>query len=334
MKERITYLFMQYYNNKSTRKELEEFFQIINRAKHDDEINDLIKNVYDEIKQSNPSLTYINEEGKLVLQEPDWLYQPVADEPVVTIGRKLPVWSIAAGIILIMSIGIGFWKFKPQPGTAELAVVKKFTERTEHKYLLLSDSTQVWLNASSTIDYPEKFNPEKREVYLTGEAYFDVKHADKVPFVIHTGDISTVVLGTAFNIKAYTGQQHITVSVKRGKVQVMQKDKVISTLIKGQGVKIDRKNRQYKMIEKTDSGSEVGSWQYGYLVYEDENFEDIISDMQSVYNVDIRIKNDQLKDLVVTTSFNRNIGVERALEILCRLTDSKLEVKDNQYVVE
>jgi ferric-dicitrate binding protein FerR (iron transport regulator) len=53
------------------------------------------------------------------------------------------------------------------------------------------------------LEFPDEFKGKTREVYLSGEAYFDVKHADKVPFIIHTGNVSTTVLGTAFNIKAY-----------------------------------------------------------------------------------------------------------------------------------
>lgn len=335
MKERITYLFMQYYNNQSTRSELDEFFQIINTAKHDEELNDLIKNIYDEIRQSNPSLTYVNEEGKLVLQEPDWLYQSVSDNTITLVkSRKFALWSVAAAIIIMISIGLGLWKFNSVSDTAGIAVVKKFTERTENKYLLLGDSTQVWLNGSSTIDYPEKFNSEKREVYLTGEAYFDVKHADKIPFVIHTGNVTTVVLGTAFNIKAYAGQQHITVSVKRGKVCVMQKDKVISTLIKGQQVKINKNKAEYKSVDKINNSNDVGSWQQGYLKYEDESFGDILSDLERVYNVEIKVEDQQLRSLVVTTSFTRDIGVAKALQILCRLTGSQLEVNNNQYILK
>ncbi|HEY0668491.1 MAG TPA: FecR domain-containing protein [Sphingobacteriaceae bacterium] len=332
MKERITYLFIQYYNNRSTRKELEEFFRIINNAKHDEEINSLIKNAYDEIKQNNPSLTYINEEGKLVLQEPDWLYETISDVPINEKSRRPVVWAIAASVFLLISIGITFWKFNSS-STSELIVVKKFTERTEHKYLLLSDSTQVWLNASTTIKYPENFNKKRREVYLTGEAYFDVKHADKIPFVIHTGDVTTVVLGTAFNIKAYKGQQNITVSVKRGKVRVIQKNKVISTLIKGQEVKIGKGIKHRKIIEKEGDANKIGAWQYGYLTYEDEYFADIMSDFQRIYNVEIKIENESLNRVVVTTSLDRTIGVQKALQVLCELTDSDLVVTDNQYII-
>lgn len=334
MRERITYLFMQYYTNKSSRKELEEFFELINTAKNDQEINALIKSVYDEIKLNNPSLTYINEAGKLVLQEPDWLYQSennAFESPAKT--RALPTWLAAACLLIIVGGGIGIWMFKTRIAHNEVAVVQKFTERAEHKFLLLGDSTQVWLNASSTINYPEQFDEKKREVYLNGEAYFDVKHADKIPFVIHTGEVTTVVLGTAFNVKAYEGQQHITVSVKRGKVQVMKSDKLISTLIKGQEVKINRKDVQH-LVDKTSSNNNPGAWQYGYLSYEDESFGDIVSDMERVYNTEIIVMNEQLKNLSVTTSFNREIGAKKALDILCSLTDSKLETKDNQYLIK
>ncbi len=60
----------------------------------------------------------------------------------------------------------------------------------------------MWLNAESTLEFPENFNKTKREVYLKGEAYFDVKHADKIPFIIYTGEVTTEVLGTAFNIQS------------------------------------------------------------------------------------------------------------------------------------
>lgn len=332
MKARITYLFMQYYTNKSTRQELEEFFEVINTAKHDEEINAMIKTVYEEIKKNNPSFTYIDEAGKLVLQEPEWLYQPEADAtPLLPKKRQRPVWIAAACLVLVIFTTVLLWQSRPD--VVPVSVVQKFTERAEHKFLLLSDSTQVWLNASSTINYPEKFDDKKREVYLNGEAYFDVKHADKIPFVIHTGDVTTVVLGTAFNVKAYQGQQNIIVSVKRGKVQVLKQDKVVSTLVKGQEVKINRKDLQ-QPTDKVIENNTAGSWQYGYLVYEDENLGDIISDMERVYNTEIIIMKGQLKNLSVTTAFNRDIGAEKALEILCKLTDTKLEIKNNQYLIK
>ena len=125
--------------------------------------------------------------------------------------------------------------------TAYWAMMKKTsTERAEYKYILLPDSTQVWLNAGSTLDYPEHFDEATREVTLVGEAYFDVKHAAEHPFIIHTGQIQTTVLGTAFNINAYTDRSNIQVSVSRGKVKVSRGDQLIAMLVKGQEVKVSQ----------------------------------------------------------------------------------------------
>src|SRR5439155_2315167 len=104
----------------------------------------------------------------------------------------------------------------------------------EQKYLLLPDSTQVWLNAASSLEFPEAFQSGKREVYLVGEAFFDVKHAENRPFIIHTGNVTTRVVGTAFNIKGYPDQPDVIVSVKRGKVQVSKNEKLVATLTVGQ----------------------------------------------------------------------------------------------------
>ncbi|SIN70778.1 FecR family protein [Chitinophaga niabensis] len=332
MRERIIYLIEQYYHNRSTREELDELMNIIQAGEHDGEIDELMRNFYEEIKEGLSS-------GERNLQ------QGVSEEMKSTQGsytemdeyRKpsvmvLRLWPVAACLCLAIASATFFLLSRSEQQAGEMAVVKKFTDKAEHKYLLLSDSTQVWLNASSTIDYPEEFGKDKREVYLKGEAFFEVKHAAETPFIIHTGTVTTVVLGTSFNVKAYEGQEHVTVSVKSGKVQVLKQNKLISTLIKGQETKVSKINGRDENDEVNNDL--VGAWQQGHLAYEEVRFADIISDMERVYNVDITIRNEQLKQVLVITSFSRDIGVKRALEILCKLTAAKLEEKGGQYFID
>jgi transmembrane sensor len=319
MRERIIYLIEQYYHNRSTREELEELMNLIQEGEHDGEIDELMRNFYEEIKEGSainlPQSTYTEKDE----------YR----KPSVMILR---LWPVAACLCLAIASATFFLLSGPEQQVSELAVVKKFTDKAEHKYLLLSDSTQVWLNASSTIDYPEEFGKDKREVYLKGEAFFEVKNAAETPFIIHTGGVTTVVLGTSFNVKAYEGQEHVIVSVKSGKVQVLKQNKLISTLTKGQETKVSKINGP---DENDQINNElVGAWQQGYLSYEEVRFADIISDMERVYNVDITIRNEQLKRVVVITAFSRDIGVKRALEILCKLTAAKLEEKGGQYFID
>jgi ferric-dicitrate binding protein FerR (iron transport regulator) len=209
--------------------------------------------------------------------------------------------------------------------------VRKFTQRAEQKYILLPDSTQVWLNVASSIEFPETFQPGKREVYLVGEAFFDVKHAADMPFLIHTGNVTTRVLGTAFNIKAYPDQPDIIVSVKRGKVQVSKNENLVATLIMGQQVTVTAAAQRAEV--QPASESKVAEWTTGRLSFTSRPLIDIVKDLERNYNVSIELAAPSLEQEVVTTSFRRDIGVEEALDILCGLTNTRLRKENGTYMI-
>ena len=333
MEERIEYLLRQYLENKCTRKEFDEFFSYIRQSDDNEVIRELVRRAYETIGQSNASLTYVDEFGNLVLPQPDSFHLP---KPEVKSHKKKITKPIMAMALVAVIIASGWlWNRTTTPVTATYnagLLTKKVTERSEYKYLLLPDSTQVWLNAASSLEFPPQFAQDKREVYLSGEAYFDVKHADKLPFIIHTGKISTTVLGTAFNIKAYPGRKNIVVSVSRGKVRVNYADKEVAVLTKGQQVKVN--NEDSRATEKKIDVSVAASWQQGNMVYDDETLADIAADLERVYDVHIRIQNTALKNLQVSTSFKREIGVEPALNILCRLTDAQLTLENGVFNIQ
>ncbi|HMH21702.1 MAG TPA: FecR domain-containing protein [Puia sp.] len=331
MEERIKYLFRQYLENKFSREELIEFFSYI-RASHEDEpLRDMVKKAYDDMQQTHPSHSYVNEYGKIILPEMD--ADPAAGRKNRLKGRLAPALVM---VVCLLLFGAAVWLIhgagRGEKTSATALLTKKKTERSEYKYLLLPDSTQVWLNASSSLEYPDHFNTGKREVVLSGEAYFDVKHADRSPFIIHTGKISTTVLGTAFNIKAYPDRQNIIVSVSRGKVKVSYDEVLVATLISGQQVKVNSLHNTVE--EKKIAPTQVASWQHGDMSYEDEDFEDIIADLERLYNVKIKIDNATVRNLKVSTEFRREIGIEQALEVLCQLTDTNLKQANGWYIIQ
>ncbi len=332
MEERLRYLFKRYVENKCSQKELEEFFGYIHRSGHEVELRQLIRTVYEELKE-NPSLsTYVDEKGRLVLTEPSW----ITSTPAISTGKKQGVVSrllFAASIILVAGLLWFFNDRKQSPNSFPVSsLTRKATDRSESKFLILADSTKVWLNAASSLDFPDQFGASKREVYLTGEAFFDVKHADKIPFIIHTGDVSTTVLGTAFNIKAYPGQKSITVSVSRGKVRVARNDGWQTTLTMGQQVKVEEERKA--ITERTVALTEVAAWQQGDIIFDDELLADIIADMQRIYNATIEVNDASLKGLRISTSFRKEIGLEQALQVLCRLTESELKQANGIYIIQ
>jgi transmembrane sensor len=317
MEERLKYLFRQYLNNSCTKKEFDEFFSYVRDAAHDDTMRDLIKKVYDE---SGHSLnTYVDETGKLVLTQP-----PARP--------KRPRKKLYVGIAACVLAALVFLVWPGDKPVQQQALTKKATQRSEYKYLLLPDSTQVWLNAASTLEYPPLFNGARREVYLTGEAYFDVKHADQLPFIIHTGKVSTTVLGTAFNIKAYPGREHIVVSVNRGKVRVQYDNKEVAMLIQGQQVKVS--NLRAQRVEKKSLNTDAAAWQQGHLYFDDETMEDIVAELQQVYDVRIQLKKEGIRNERINTTIKRELGIGEALDVLCRITESRLSQNNGTYIIE
>jgi ferric-dicitrate binding protein FerR (iron transport regulator) len=205
------------------------------------------------------------------------------------------------------------------------------TARSRQYEVVLPDGSHVWLNAASAIRFPASFTNKERSVELLGEAWFDVQHADKIPFVIHSGNLTTSVLGTAFDIKAYPGEQAMTVAVQRGKVKIQSGNSLLVTLEKGQQVKIAGKAGA---IQSNIDTAIIAGWKRGNLYYKDERLTDIITDLQRVFNASIQIKKASLKEEITTVSFNKNTGVAKGLAIICRITDARFSVNNGIYTIE
>lgn len=222
-----------------------------------------------------------------------------------------------------------FYAFADAAGSTLYNVIS--TARGSQYEVVLPDGSHVWLNAASSIRFPAAFAANERSVELTGEAFFDVRHADKIPFRIHSGNITTSVLGTAFDINAYPGKQAMFVSVKRGRVKVQSGNTVLATLQKGEQVKVTAHATAHQSNIDTTS---VAGWLEGNLYYKDEALADIMADLQRVFNVSIQIKRASLNEIMTTVSFHKDLGAEKALEIICRITESRLSKNNGIFIIE
>jgi transmembrane sensor len=197
--------------------------------------------------------------------------------------------------------------------------------------VVLTDGSHIWLNAASSIRFPTVFSGPERLVNLSGQAWFDVQHADKLPFLVHSGSFTTSVLGTAFDIKDYPGEENQIVSVQRGKVKVQAGANVLATLEKGQQVKVSSDTIAHQQPVDTLA---IAGWKQGNLVYTDEPLEAIVADLQRVFNNSIVIKNTALKGIRTAGVFNKRTGLQQTLEIICNITDSHLSKKNGVFIIE
>ena len=332
MPARIEILFNKFIAGTCTQQEYNELMDLLRENQQEEAVRHMLQQVYQSTARSLRSVTYVDDKGHLQTVTGD-ASAPAIVRPMRSRYRKI---AIAAAVLLVLSAG-SWWLFRNQGASPDAKqqpvanAVHKTTRRGEMKYLLLPDSTQVWLNVASTLDFPETFAEGRREVYLSGEAFFDVKHAEDHPFLIHTGNVITKVLGTSFNIKAYPGQPDVVVSVKRGKVQVSRNDKILATLTVGQEAKVTTAAQEATIGATKESA--VAAWTTGRLSYASRPVGDILDDLERNYNVTIELADTALGAEIFTTSFRRDIGVEEALDIICKATDMKLSKENGIYII-
>jgi ferric-dicitrate binding protein FerR (iron transport regulator) len=158
----------------------------------------------------------------------------------------------------------------------------------------LPDGSTGFLNSKSTLKYPVNFGTD-REVYLTGEAFFDVVKSEKSRFRVITQKLETEVLGTSFNIAAYEDQPYEEITLKIGKLKVLDKNnKELSTLIPDQQFVFDTLQDQFTIKEV--NAVNFTSWTEGKLIIQDERFEDVVKKLSRWYDVEMEIEHLKLKD--------------------------------------
>ncbi len=260
--------------------------------------------------------------------------------------RKL--MKVAAMLLLVSgAVYFTYTRYKAKrintPARGQLVWNEKQTPNGEKSAIILPDSSKVTLNANSKISYPRSFSGRYREVYLSGEAFFDVTKNARQPFIIHTQKLTVKVLGTSFDVKAYPEDSVTETTLIRGSIEVTLKDRPFDKLILKPKEKLVVLNatgaesttpgtpvariRSPKLLltdityfSAADSAIMETSWVNNKLVFRDESFEDLAARMERWYGVSIQFGNGQVKKYRFTGIFE-NESVKEVLNAL-RLTEN------------
>lgn len=197
--------------------------------------------------------------------------------------------------------------------------------------LTLSDGTRVFLNSDSKLVYPVAFGNGTREVVLQGEAYFDVAKDEKHPFVVRTGELSVRVLGTAFNLSSYPGDDWIHATLVRGCVQVRKGEQEL-LLKPGEQARFDRKSGE--MDKYTVNTALYTSWKDGLFVFERQRLEDMLTVLSRWYDVMIFYQHPEVKDELFTGDLKKYDNIEEHLKMLEMTTDMQFEIRGNTIIVK
>ena len=237
-------------------------------------------------------------------------------------------WVMAASLALLLGLS-GFFYL------ASVRTISKDyeTKLGQHAKITLSDGTQIWLNAGSHLKYPIKFKGSTREVYLTGEAFFDVAKDKEHPFIIHTNKMDTKVLGTSFNVQAYPDHATQEVSVLTGRVNVkstVTEENVYVT----PGQKVVFKSQNNKMQAFTDIPvNSISLWRKNIIVFEDAPLPEVIATINRNYNVAIQIENKNLNNLKISAYF-KELPVNQVVALVCNIINANYKLESGTYIIQ
>lgn len=254
--------------------------------------------------------------------------------PIVRKINYRKYFTIAAAMVVVMLLPLLYFNTFNSKKTEVVSYNEIYNPRGQKRLITMPDGSNIYLNGDSKIRYALNFNTGKRIVYLEGEAFFDVQHRSKQPFIVYTGKVSTTVLGTSFNINAYPSQKDITVTVQTGKVGVVFKNKgkngPVQFLLPNEQLTIDKNNGQ---LTKTHvNATDFNSWREYKLFFYDKPLNEIAEIISREYDLDILIKTEALKEIKLTAKFDK-CSVQQIMDVVAKLSGSKYTIYENKVII-
>lgn len=178
----------------------------------------------------------------------------------------------------------------------------------------LPDGSNVWLNAGTTMKYPVSFMKGKGEVILNGEAYFEVAHNEKSPFVVRTHAMDIEVLGTKFNVEAYSKKAVFEASLMQGKIRVKSPHNEKTAVVLLPNYKTTLKDGRL-VVSKIDDYN-VYRWKEGLYCFKSKRFTQIMEDLERYYDLKIQVDKKSIESVALTGKFRISDGLDYALRVL------------------
>ncbi|MFT3902024.1 MAG: FecR domain-containing protein [Niabella sp.] len=266
-------------------------------------------------------------------------------------GVRIFVRFIAAAV-LVLALGLGIFHFylrdeEGQPQSQNILATKKGSKLN----LMLPDGTKVLLNADSRLAYDLSFGKKLREVTLEGEAYFEVAKDSKHPFIVHTKEMDVKVLGTVFNVRAYSSESNTAATLLRGSVEVtLNKRSNRNVVVLKPNEKIIVNNKENNTIKKPtkeratdiavvsikinsmDSSVLETQWTKNRLVFDQTDYGDVFPELERWYGISVIVKDSSVLKRKISGIYE-NESLTEVLESFKLATGFKYNIEDNNLTI-
>lgn len=233
--------------------------------------------------------------------------------------------TVASIALLVIATGLFFYAESSKSQQYNTIIVPP----GQRINVLLSDNTNVWLNANTTFRYPSKFARKNREVFLDGEAWFDVSKNKKKPFIVKTDQGEVRVTGTTFNLEAYSEYKNFVTSLFEGSVDIYQNNAKLATLKPNQKGMLQNDRYFISTIDNTDEYL----WRNGLIAFNNMKLEDILLELEKYFDIQIEINTKKLPQHRYTGKFRQADGVDYALRVLQKSIHFSYSRDDEKQII-
>jgi len=334
----IEHIIIHFLQKEISEEEMKLLIEWLNNSPANKESFFRLKKIYD---QSNKKLhpdTYEIEKNKKRLLDTIKREEKINRQNQLSLNRKKRLYALikyaaVAMIVFISTIAIQYIAQKDTNNFIELDV--ESGPRMSH--MTLPDGTKVILNASSKIKFPEKFSPQKREIFLDGEAFFEVIQNKKSPFVVHTNKQRIEVLGTKFNVMDYAADDYSITTLIGGKIkmQSIAENGELGDYIylkPNQQVFFNNKTKQLALSDiKVDTKR---TWVNKVYHFRAEPLLLITKRLEKIYGIKINIINDELKKVEYTGTFGLDQEIETVLKIINFDKQFSYSINEHEIVIQ
>jgi ferric-dicitrate binding protein FerR (iron transport regulator) len=322
MKEDEPNLIIKYLQGTLSGEEKDAFYDWVNMDEANKKLFFEVKAIYEAALSNNRSINTMKSWQRLLKKK---------QQKPHTYKLWKRIASYAAVGIIAVSLTSLFYKItKDVPE----AIVTRYIggDGLEADVVVLPDGTRVSLGSKTTFHYNPDYGQSKRNVYLEGEAYFEVSAQKEKPFIVHINGMTVEALGTAFNVMAYPGDSLFVTTLLEGSVRLIAERLSHPVILKPDRQFVYNRNRHTAYVHQVDASDYV-AWTTGYYHFSDQTLQAILHRLSYVYGITFDLKSQQLNDAEFTGTFYRGQSAKDLMEIINLSVPLRYKIDDHHVTI-
>lgn len=333
---RLQLLFARYLQRSCSPQEVEELASLLSQTEAEETLTEPMRLVWEELKNNNTE------------HDVDWdgMYTSVTntkDYPEIINNKpdhKAGWWKYAAAVSVISIVILSVYWIAASNNAGKKAEKETANSSIKHnegkpinnrQTIHLPDGSTAILNTGSKLNYPSSFTGNRRDVYLYGEGFFEIHHDPGKPFFVHIGKVSVKVLGTAFNIKTDPAEEKIEITVTRGKVQVLNKNKSVGIIMASEQLSFNGITEA--VVTKTVDTIPVVAWKPAEIYFNDITMEEAVQKIKQRFGTSVEFENSSARNCRVTATFSEDDPLEEILTVICAVSKTDYTISSNKIII-